>query len=181
MIFVSAWWFHDLHRAVIGEFDEVADASKDLSRVRADPLKPVTHWPIWECTMGPSIRVLLKSSLGVRKWFGYLHRPVLGAALTARKWRKSASKRLLLVSLRVYLWYQSRVKSCRRCWAYTVVFRQSTFSNHVFQEFSCFKVKFVSYGVADRDNWSSWWPSTVLCLVLPRLMLLVHICIPARN
>lgn len=29
--------------AVIGEFDEVADASKDLSRVRADPLKPVTH------------------------------------------------------------------------------------------------------------------------------------------
>ncbi|CAM9458084.1 unnamed protein product [Ascophyllum nodosum] len=29
--------------AVIGEFDEIADASKDLSRVRADPLKPVTH------------------------------------------------------------------------------------------------------------------------------------------
>ncbi|CAM9732755.1 unnamed protein product [Scytosiphon promiscuus] len=29
--------------AVIGEVDEVEDASKDLSRIRADPLKPVTH------------------------------------------------------------------------------------------------------------------------------------------
>lgn len=29
--------------AVIGEFDEVEDASKDLSRIRAEPLKPVTH------------------------------------------------------------------------------------------------------------------------------------------
>lgn len=32
-----------VHSAVIGEFDEVADANKDLSRVRADPLKAVTH------------------------------------------------------------------------------------------------------------------------------------------
>lgn len=32
-----------IHSAVIGEFDEVADANKDLSRVRADPLKAVTH------------------------------------------------------------------------------------------------------------------------------------------
>ncbi|CAM9252975.1 unnamed protein product [Ectocarpus fasciculatus] len=29
--------------AVIGEVDEVEDASKDLSRIRAEPLKPVTH------------------------------------------------------------------------------------------------------------------------------------------
>ena len=38
--FMYAMW---TRRAVIGEFDEIADASKDLSRVRADPLKPVTH------------------------------------------------------------------------------------------------------------------------------------------
>lgn len=29
--------------AVIGEFDEVEDAGKDLSRIKAEPLKPVTH------------------------------------------------------------------------------------------------------------------------------------------
>ena len=33
----------NVDRAVIGEFDENKDSLLDLSTIRADPLKPVTH------------------------------------------------------------------------------------------------------------------------------------------
>ena len=33
-----------LHSAIIGEIDDEADASLDMTNIRADPLNPVVYW-----------------------------------------------------------------------------------------------------------------------------------------